>query len=68
MTKKSILIDLGINIKDNIELENIIYANDINQEGPWHLNRPNYTEYFKGQYIQKDTEIYRDTHLKRLNK
>ena len=38
------------------------------QEGPWHLNRPNYTEYFKGQYIQKDTEICRDTHLKRLNK
>ena len=38
------------------------------QEGPWHLNSSNYTEYFKGQYSQKDTEICRDIHLKRLNK
>ena len=59
---------MGIDIKKNIELENIIYANDINQEGPCHLKISNYTEYFKGQYIQKDTEICRDTHLKRLNK
>ena len=59
---------MGIDIKKNIELENIIYAGDITQEGPWYINSSNYTEYFKGQYIQKDTEICRDTHLKRLNK
>ena len=59
---------MGIDIKKNIELENIIYANDINQEGPCHLKISNYTEYFKGKYIQKDTEICLDTHLKRLNK
>ena len=59
---------MGIDIKKNIELENIIYANDINQEGPCHLKISNYTEYFKGKYSQKDTEICIDTHLKRLNK
>ena len=59
---------MGIDIKKNIELENIIYANDINQEGPCHLKISNYTEYFKGKYSQKDTEICLDTHLKRLNK
>ena len=37
------------------------------QEGPWHLNSSNYTEYFKGQYCQKDTEICRDT-LKKILK
>ena len=55
-------------LKKNIELENIIYANDINQEGPCHLKISKYTEYFKGKYSKKDTEICRDTHLKRLNK
>ena len=59
---------MGIDIKKNIELENIIYANDINQEGPCHLKISNYTEYFIGKYSQKDTEICLDTHLKRLNK
>ena len=56
---------MGIDIKKNIELENIIYANDINQEGPCHLKISNYTEYFKDKYSQKDTEICIDTHLKR---
>ena len=40
-------------LKKNIELENIIYANNINQEGPCHLKISNYTEYFKGKYSQK---------------
>ena len=60
MAKKVKYNRLGINIKDNNELEIIIYANDINQEVPCHLNSSNYTEYFKGQYkkILKYAEIH----------
>ena len=62
------IIDWGIDYKEGMELENIIYAGDITQEGPWYIDSSNYTEYFRGQYSQQDTDICRKTDLAHFNK
>ena len=63
------IIDWGIDYKENVDLENIIYAGDITQEGPWYINSSNYTEYLKGQYSQHpETNICTNKNLAQFNK
>ena len=44
--------DWGMN--ENSNHNNLIYAGNITNVGPWYLNSSNYEEYFKGQYNLED--------------
>ena len=61
------IIDWGIDYKED-ELNNIIFAGDITQEGPWYLSGSNYTDYLKGQYNRKEEEICSNKTLANFNK
>ena len=61
------IIDWGIDYKEG-ELNNLIFAGNITQEGPWYLNSSNYTDYLKGQYNQNDNDICNKTNLAHFNK
>ena len=41
-------------MNDITDFNNLIYAKEIEESGPWYLNSSNYSLYFKGQYNQKD--------------
>ena len=50
-----------LNIKewgiDSDELNNLIFAGNINEVGPFYLDSSNYKDFLKGQYDQEDEQI-----------
>ena len=55
-------------MNDITDFNNLIYAKEIEESGPWYLNSSNYSLYFKGQYNQKDSSICSAENLSHLDK
>ena len=72
MEDELFILKTYLNIKewgiDSDELNNLIFAGNINEVGPFYLDSSNYKDFLKGQYNQEDEQICSRKHKRDFNK